>query len=282
MQDKLGQAAWRQVAIVSIAPWSWMICRWLFYIEGGITISVAICAMFILPDFPYNTRWFTSEERELAISRLAEDGHDNADELGKQTTMQGLRDAVSDWKVWFFAFATMFQILGQSFTGYFPTLCATLGYDATVTLLLCAPPWVFGGMIAFALTWLVNHFYRKVASHRDQVLWQEKKALPMLHGLQCTLHSCIHHINFYDGQGCALYFTVSGIAIRGASRLLYLDIYRFLMTQVVGGYLVLVGWISNTFAREPAKRAVAIALMNTLGQTGNVIGSSVTLSSISR
>ncbi|KAG1800629.1 major facilitator superfamily domain-containing protein [Suillus variegatus] len=183
MQDKLGQATW----------------RWLFYIEGGITISVTICAMFILPDFPYNTRWFTPEERELAISCLAEDGHDNADRLGKQTIMQGLRDAVSDWKVWFFSFATMFQILGQSFTGYFPMLCTTLGYDATVTLLLCIPLWVFGGMITFALTW-------------------------------------------------------------------------FLMAQVISGYLLLFGWISNTFAREPAKRAIAIALMNALGQTGSVIG----------
>lgn len=147
-----------------------MICRWLFYIEGGITISVAICAMFILPDFPHNTRWFTPEEKELAISRLAEDGHDNADELRKQTIMHGLRDAVSDWKVWLFSVAAMFQVVGQSFVGYFPTLCATLGYDTTVTLLLCAPPWVFGGMIAFSLAWLVDHFYQRVASHGAQVL----------------------------------------------------------------------------------------------------------------
>jgi hypothetical protein len=48
------------------------------------------------------------------------------------------------------------------------------------------------------------------------------------------------------------------------------------MAQVFAGYLVLLGWINNTFAREPAKRAVAIALMNSLGQIGNVIGSSVT------
>ncbi|KAG1852325.1 hypothetical protein C8R48DRAFT_611815 [Suillus tomentosus] len=47
-----------------------MICRWLFYIEGGITILVAVCAMFILPDFPHNTRWFTPEESELLFLAL--------------------------------------------------------------------------------------------------------------------------------------------------------------------------------------------------------------------
>jgi hypothetical protein len=147
-----------------------MICRWLFFIEGGMTIFVAICAIFILPDFPHNTKWITPEERALVISRLAEDGHGKADELGKQTTMQGLQDAVSDWKVWWFAVAAMFQVGGQSFVAYFPTLCATLGYDTTVTLLLCAPPWAFAGIFAFTLTRLVNHFYQKIASHGDQVL----------------------------------------------------------------------------------------------------------------
>ncbi|KAG2047785.1 MFS general substrate transporter [Suillus hirtellus] len=196
---------------------------------GGITISVAICAMFILPDFPYNTRWFTPEERELTISRLAEDGHGNADELGKQTTMQGLQDAVSDWKVWFFSFATMFQIVGQSFTGYFQTLCATLGYDKTVTLLLCAPPWVFG--------------------------YSDKKK---------RRYKCF----MFSNALCVLAFIISIFTMDKAARYISL----FLMAQVISGYLLLFGWINNTFTREPAKRAVAIAMMNALGQTGSVIG----------
>ena len=57
MNGKLGRAAW----------------RWLFYIEGALTIFVAICAMFILPDFPTTTRWLTEEERRLATKRMEED-----------------------------------------------------------------------------------------------------------------------------------------------------------------------------------------------------------------
>jgi predicted MFS family arabinose efflux permease len=47
----------------------------------------------------------------------------------------------------------------------------------------------------------------------------------------------------------------------------------FLIASTATGYLVILGWISNTFAREPAKRAVAIALMNATAQIGNIIGS---------
>ncbi|KAG2744501.1 MFS general substrate transporter [Suillus brevipes Sb2] len=225
MQDKLGQAAW----------------RWLFYIEGGVTILVAICAMFVLPDFPHNTRWITPEERALAISRLAQDSYGNSDEFEKQTTLQGLRDALSDRKVWWFSIAAMFQIAGQSFFTYFPTLCATLGYDTTVTLLLCAPPWVFACIVAFALTW-----YSDMKQKRYKYFVVSN-----------TLG--------------ALAFIISILTMNKTARYISL----FLMAQVFAGYLVLLGWINNTFAREPAKRAVAIALMNSLGQIGNVIGSYV-------
>ncbi|KAG1868301.1 major facilitator superfamily domain-containing protein [Suillus subalutaceus] len=162
-------------------------------LHGGVTILVAICAIFILPDFPHNTRWMTPEERALAISRLVEDGYSEVDELGKQTTMQGVRDAVSDWKVWWFSVAAMFQLVGQSFFGYFPTLCATLGYDTTVTLLLCAPPWVFATMVGFAFAWYSD---KKQKRYKFFVISNAFR------------RPCIHRVRYYDEQGCALYFTV--------------------------------------------------------------------------
>ncbi|KAG2365503.1 major facilitator superfamily domain-containing protein [Suillus spraguei] len=208
---------------------------------GGITIFVAICALFILPDFPHNTKWLTPEERALAISRLAEDGYGKVGELGKQTTMQGLRDAVSDWKVWWFAVAAMFQIMAQSLFGYFPTLCATLGYDTTVTLLLCAPPWVFASMVAFFLAWLSDKQQRR---YKYFAVSNSLGALALITSI-CTMNKAARYISL------------------------------FLMAQMVTAYFLLFGWISNTFAREPAKRAAAIALVNALGQTGNIIGSYV-------
>jgi hypothetical protein len=36
-------------------------------------MTAAIISMFLLPDFPHNTRWLSAEERELAQRRLAQD-----------------------------------------------------------------------------------------------------------------------------------------------------------------------------------------------------------------
>ena len=44
------------------------------------------------------------------------------------------------------------MVVSLSFNAYFPTLTATLGYNRTVTLLLCAPPWAFATIVAFGVT----------------------------------------------------------------------------------------------------------------------------------
>lgn len=149
MNGKLGRAAW----------------RWLFFIEGALTVFVAICAMFILPDFPATThRWWLSEaERRLAMRRMAEDagvGDETETETGGPAA--GLWLAVKDWKVWWMAFAMTSQVVALSFNAYFPTLSATMGFDPTVTLLLCAPPFVFTAIMAFVISRLVllSHFLR--------------------------------------------------------------------------------------------------------------------------
>ncbi|KAF7798399.1 hypothetical protein EIP86_009620 [Pleurotus ostreatoroseus] len=62
MQGKLGCAAW----------------RWPFYLEGALTVTVALCAIVVLPDFSATTRgwrgrWLSEEERRLAMRRMEED-----------------------------------------------------------------------------------------------------------------------------------------------------------------------------------------------------------------
>lgn len=75
--------------------------RWLFIIEGAITVVVAFMAYFILPNFPRTTTWLTEEERQLAAWRLAEDiGQDDWIDSQHQTFGHGLKLAVSDSKMW--------------------------------------------------------------------------------------------------------------------------------------------------------------------------------------
>ncbi|KAI0772059.1 MFS general substrate transporter [Trametes elegans] len=223
MDGKLGRAAW----------------RWLFYIEGALTVFVALCAIFILPDFPATTRkwWLSDAERRLALRRMEEDagvGDEGETERGGHAA--GLWLAVKDWKVWWMAFAMTSQVVALSFNAYFPTLSATMGFDPTVTLLLCAPPFVFTAIMAFV-----------VSRHSDKT------------------GERFYHITVpvFGGSYVSLY--VSSVPPCAA----------FLMAQSYAGFVVLYTWVSNSFPRPPSKRAVAVALVNAFSQLGNVAGSYV-------
>ncbi|OJA14420.1 hypothetical protein AZE42_06427 [Rhizopogon vesiculosus] len=134
MDGVMGHAAW----------------RWLFYIEGSMTVFVAIFAIFILPDFPATpSDWLTPEEQALAQLRMEEDtGGCNEEETKDfQDGKSALKQVLADWKVWWLALALTSMNVSQSFTIFFPTLSATLGYSSTLSLLLCTPPWLHSDQV---------------------------------------------------------------------------------------------------------------------------------------
>lgn len=48
---------------------------------------------------------------------------------------------------------------------------------------------------------------------------------------------------------------------------------RFLMAQMFAGFICYLAWASSTVSNPPVKRAAALALINTISQTGNIVGS---------
>jgi hypothetical protein len=142
----------------------------LFFIEGALTIFVALIAAFVLPDFPSTShRWLSPIEVRLAEKRMEEDagvGDEGQTEVKDQGKI--VLDALTDWKVMYMALKYFILHISQARSliccmkphlyhplplihAFFPTLTATLGYNRTVTLLLCAPPWVFATLVAFAV-----------------------------------------------------------------------------------------------------------------------------------
>ncbi|EGO26550.1 hypothetical protein SERLADRAFT_447730 [Serpula lacrymans var. lacrymans S7.9] len=120
MQGAMGIAAW----------------RWLFYIEGAITMFVGFLTMWLLPDYPHNTRWLSPAERRLAQVRLAEDAGEADHDSANESVFAGFIMAIKDPKVLVFMLMGCSQLLGLSYINFFPTLTATLGFNTTITLLM--------------------------------------------------------------------------------------------------------------------------------------------------
>ena len=118
---------------------------------------IAIPAFYLVPDFPTTpASWLTVDEQMLAQTRMVEDLHGLE---RKETQQSGLIEAFSDWKVWWLAIALTILDVALSFGDFFPTLVATLGYNETTTLLLCAPPWVLGVLTSLLIMRFVIRFF---------------------------------------------------------------------------------------------------------------------------
>lgn len=81
-----------------IAAW-----RWLFIIEGVLTVFIALMVWPILPDYPESTRWLTETERLMAQKRLANDVGATDEEGDHEPFARGLYLAIADKKVWLLA-----------------------------------------------------------------------------------------------------------------------------------------------------------------------------------
>lgn len=233
--------------------WGYAAWRWLFFIEGGVTVLVAVVALFILPDFPEieTISWLSPAEHALAKWRMIEENGgvspakpitESEQDLPKRNdAIAGLMLAVMDWKVYYLAIGLFLYALSLSFHLYFPTLTATMGYGPIISLLLCVPPWMVA--TAFAL-WLSNHSDK-------------------------TGDRCMHIVSALaiGTLGFLLSMLTMNIAVRYFS--------MFLMAQMFAGFICYLAWASSTVSNPPTKRATGLALINTISQSGNIVGSYV-------
>ena len=47
--------------------------RWIFILEGILTILVGIVAFFFVPNFPRETKWLTPKEKEYVLAKTGTD-----------------------------------------------------------------------------------------------------------------------------------------------------------------------------------------------------------------
>ena len=74
--------------------------KWIFIVEGAITVAYAALCWFIIPDLPYDdkkNKWLRPEEKALVRKRLG--GDTGAFEEGK-ITWKVIRDTVKPPHMW--------------------------------------------------------------------------------------------------------------------------------------------------------------------------------------
>jgi hypothetical protein len=208
-------------------------CR-LFIIQGALSILTAIAAFFMLPDHPLKTRWLTEEQRQLAHSRIYADTTDRREGT---SVMRGLRESATDWRTWVLVAAYNFHLCSISFQNFLPTVIQGMVEDSTIALVLVSPPYILAAILGVAMAW---------SSGR----WNER-----------TWHITVCKSITLVG------FIISVATLNVAAR--YFSVFLFVGFSF-GINNILLGWVSATVGQTDEKKAVSLAIANSLGNCASI------------
>lgn len=125
--------------------------RWLFIIEGLVTIFSVLLVLFFLPDYPSRARFLSPSDKAFVEQRIARQG-------GGYTSAKATRDEVLEtcarprMLAHYFAYLCNSVPLG-SLTFFSPTIVAGLGYTSIEAQLMTVPPWLVGYVVCLLLGW---------------------------------------------------------------------------------------------------------------------------------
>ncbi|KAI5966832.1 uncharacterized protein KGF55_000241 [Candida pseudojiufengensis] len=213
--------------------------RYLFIIEGCLTVLIAPLAYWILPDTPSNTKFLNQQEKDIIQWKLRRDlgNVDDSDKEAQVTDWEGFLLAVKDIKMWCLAGMLSFLVAACGVTNFFPTIVGTLGFTHTITLVLTAPPYLVACIVCYLF-----------ARHADKT---GERSLHIICPMILAMIAFIIAVSTLNTG--ARYFSMI-----------------LMIPSLYCSFIVILTAISNSCPRPPAKRAVAIALVNSLSNTTSI------------
>ncbi|KAF2109941.1 major facilitator superfamily domain-containing protein [Lophiotrema nucula] len=129
--------------------------RWIFILEGLITVFVGIFCWWMVNDFPDTARFLTPEEKLRTLRRLREDGQARAET--EAFSRKYVFAALNDWKTWSYALIYMGCLCPlYSFSLFLPTILLGLGYEGTHAQLMSVPPYAVAATMTVFVGWLAD------------------------------------------------------------------------------------------------------------------------------
>ena len=215
--------------------------RWLLLIEGIMSSFVALFSWAILPDWPSTTRWLSHDEAFLAVHRLQHEGIASSGlKMPEEPShTQSLKMAIGDRRLYPLILMYMLATGSQTIQYFIPALVGSMGYSGYVKQYMTIP--IYAVAFVGILTFCFISDWRRERGH------------------YITITASIATVSF------VITVAVNDLKAR----------YAFLCLAVGGVYaacpLTLL-WVSSVFRVPAEKRAVAIAVVNSMGNLASIYG----------
>ncbi|CAJ2508963.1 Uu.00g139890.m01.CDS01 [Anthostomella pinea] len=227
----------------------WEGWRWLFLIEGLITLAVGVASFFMMPASAVQTKtwfrpngWFTDREMAIVVNRVLRDDPSKGDMHNRQAiTPKRLWNSLKDYDLWPLYILGLICYIPQSPpTKYITLTLKAAGFDKFTTNLLTIPFNVF-------------HIVTLVLITRLSDVLNEKTFVSMIQNLWCL--PCLAALRWWPGVSVDAWGTYAAVTV--------LLSYPYC-------HAILVAWTSRN-SNNVGTRSVSAAVYNMAVQTGNVI-----------
>ncbi|RLV93931.1 putative transporter [Spathaspora sp. JA1] len=231
----------------------WAGWRWLFLIEGFVTLLIGISSFYMMVPSAVETKnwmhpkgWFTDREVKIVVNRILRDDPSKGSMHNRQgLTIKMLVKSLWDFDLWPIFTIGLFVFIGYFTLGnYFGLINRQLGFNVFDTNLLAIPHQVLHIILLLSITW----FSERV---------NERSLVCMIVPLYAT--PIIAAIRFWPQAGKDVWAT-------WALNTLYMG-QPFV-------HAICVAWVSRN-SNSVRTRSISSALYNMFVQLGTIIGSNV-------
>ncbi|KAF5679516.1 hypothetical protein FCIRC_6129 [Fusarium circinatum] len=159
--------------------------RWIFILEGIVTVLVAIFAFWALYDFPETASFLTEEERAFVVFRLKYQGQQKAAGQSQSRVAQAdefkweyVWAAFKDWQIWvniFVYWGIVCPLYGISL--FLPTIIRNLGYSSSKAQLMTVPIYITAAILAVVVAWTSDRVGKRspfivcISTHNPKVVY---------------------------------------------------------------------------------------------------------------
>ncbi|KAI5918379.1 major facilitator superfamily transporter [Camillea tinctor] len=216
--------------------------RWLFLVEGIISIVVGLVSIFMLPD-SFETAWWLHED-EKVLMRIR---HEQTKVyLGESEVFDKseVKLAFKDPKVWLSAGCQFCaNTCSFGFGTFLPVILKGFGYDSVRTQLLTVPVYIWASVIYIVISFMSDHFNRRAVFMVPMAL-VTAAGYSMMLGVPMASTGTLYFATFLTATGI---YCVVGLNVT---------------------------WVSNSNAGY-FKRATAIGLQQTIGNSAGIMAGQI-------
>ncbi|KIW22912.1 uncharacterized protein PV07_11160 [Cladophialophora immunda] len=225
--------------------------RWIFILEGIVTVVVACAAFFLLHDFPDTATFLSPEEKAWVVHRLKYQGSKKSGRMVAESDhfeWKYVVRALTDWQLYlslFMYWGIVCPLYGISF--FLPTIIKELGYKSTTAQLLTIPIYISAAILAVIVGWSSDRATKRGSSRWPYIFF------PM----------CAILVGFI--------IAIAGSAAGDIPGVVYAGVF----IATCGIYPAFPGnvtWIANNLAGS-YKRSAGMALQIGLGNLGGAMAS---------